>query len=102
MHAQEARVARPPGGTVLDTYITAIAGVLADAERYVKRETVRLRINRMNVLVESADEPADELELSEVTIGNRPPRVVVLVRYPRAELHTERMRLDAAQHSLRR
>lgn len=102
MHAQEARAARRPGGTRLEGYIDAIAAVLSEAERYVKRETVRLRINRMNVLVESPDEPADELILSEVTIGSRPPRVVVLVRYPRAELHDERMRLDAARDSLRR
>ncbi len=102
MHAQEARAARRPGGARLEGYIDAIAAVLSEAEHYVKRETVRLRINRMNVLVESPDEPADELLLSEVTIGSRPPRVVVLVRYPRAELRDERMRLDAARDSLRR
>jgi hypothetical protein len=102
MHAEEARAARRPGGARLDAYIATIAAVLTEAERHVRRETVRLRVDRMNVLVESPDQPADELVLSEVTIGSRPPRLVVLVRYPRAELRDERMRLDAAQDSLRR
>jgi hypothetical protein len=72
--------------TVLDDYIAGISAVLADPERYVKRETVRLRINRMNIKVESPDAPGDELTFSEVTIGGRPPRVVILTRFPRRDL----------------
>jgi hypothetical protein len=86
----------------LERELDAVAEVLGRAEHYVSRETVRLRVNRMNVLVGSPDEPADELVLSEVTIGNRPPRVVVLVRYPRAELLPESMNLDRAQNALGR
>jgi len=71
---------------VLDDYIAGISTVLADPERYVKRATVQLRINRMNIKVESPDEPADELTFSEVTIGGRPPRVVVLTRFPRSDM----------------
>jgi len=70
-------------------------------ERYVKRATVRLRINRMNIKVESPDEPGDELTFSEVTIGGRPPRAVVLCRFPRSDLLAARTRLDEAQQSLR-
>ncbi|MCK7578054.1 MAG: hypothetical protein MZV65_21445 [Chromatiales bacterium] len=53
----------------------------------MKRETVRLRINRMNILARIA-RPSRPTSWSfpEVAIGNRPPRVVVLVRHPRAEL----------------
>jgi len=87
--------------TMLDDYIAGISAVLADPERYVKRETVRLRINRMNIKIESPDEPGDELTFSEVTIGGRPPRAVILTRFPRSDLLAARTRLDEAQQSLR-
>jgi hypothetical protein len=87
--------------TVLDGYIAGISAVLSDPERFVKRETVRLRINRMNIKVESPDAPADELTFSEVTIGSRPPRAVILTRFPRRDLLEARSRLDEAQQSLR-
>lgn len=86
MHEREALALSRGETTVLDDYIAVIGAVLADPERYVKRATVRLRINRMNIKVESPDEPADELTFSEVTIGGRPPRVVVLTRFPRRDL----------------
>ncbi len=94
MHEQEALALRHGETTVLDDYIAGISAVLADPERYVKRETVRLRINRMNIKVESPDEPADELTFSEVTIGGRPPRVVVLTRFPRRDLLAARTDLS--------
>jgi len=97
MHEQEALALSHGETTVLDDYIAGISAVLADPERYVKRETVRLRINRMNIKVESPNEPADELTFSEVTIGGRPPRVVVLTRFPRSDLLAARTRLDDAQ-----
>ncbi len=86
MHEREALALSHGETTVLDDYIAGISAVLADPERYVKRATVQLRINRMNIKVESPDEPADELTFSEVTIGGRPPRVVVLTRFPRRDL----------------
>jgi len=86
MREQEALALSHGETTVLDDYLAGISAVLADPERYVKRETVRLRINRMNIKVESPDAPADELTFSEVTIGHRPPRVVVLTRFPRRDL----------------
>ena len=94
MHEQEALALSHGETTVLDDYIAGINAVLADPERYVKRETVQLRINRMNIKVESPDEPGDELTFSEVTIGGRPPRVVVLTRFPRRDLLAARNRLD--------
>lgn len=87
--------------TLLDGYIAGIGAVLADPGRFVKRETVRLRINRMNIKVESPDAPADVLTFSEVTIGSRPPRAVILARFPRRDLLVARSRLDEAQQSLR-
>ena len=94
MHEQEALALSHGETTVLDDYIAGISEVLADPERYVKRETVRLRVNRMNIKVESPNEPADELTFSEVTIGGRPPRAVVLTRFPRSDLLAARNRLD--------
>jgi predicted component of type VI protein secretion system len=90
------------GPATLEDYFVPIEAVLAHAEQLVRRETVQLRLNRMNVKVESPDEPGDTLTLSEVTIGRHAPRVVVLGRYPRAELLPERDRLDEAQWLLQR
>jgi hypothetical protein len=81
----------------LEDYVAHICDVLGRPERYMTQERVTLRVNRMNVKVESPDEPGDELTFSEVTIGRRPPRVVVLARYPRADLLPERDRFDEAQ-----
>jgi hypothetical protein len=97
MHEQEALALSHGETAALDDYLDGISAVLADPERYVKRETVRLRINRMNIKVESPDEPGDELTFSEVTIGGRPPRVVVLIRFPRHDLLAARTRLDEAR-----
>jgi len=101
MREREALATGRGDATLLDDYIAGISAVLADPERYVKRETVRLRINRMNIKVESPDAPADELTFSEVTIGSRPPRAVILTRFPRSDLLAARSRLDEAQQSLR-
>lgn len=101
LHGQEAAAPVHGDATVLDGYIAGICAVLADPERYVKRETVRLRIDRMNVKVEAPDAPADELTFSEVTIGSRPARMVILARFPRRDLLAARSRFDEAQQSLR-
>ena len=90
MREQEAFAINHGETAVLDDYLAGISAVLGDPERYVTRETVRLRVNRMNVKVESPNEPGDELTFSEVTIGGRPPRVVVLTRFPRRDLLTAR------------
>lgn len=87
--------------TLLDGYIAGICAVFTDPERFVKRATVRLRIDRMNIKVESPGAPADELTFSEVTIGRRPPRAVILARFPRRDLLAAGSRLDEAQQSLR-
>jgi hypothetical protein len=97
LHEREALSPLSVKTTLLDDYIAGISTVLADPERYVKRETVRLRINRMNIKVESPGEPADELTFSEVTIGGRPPRAVVLCRFPRSDLLAARSLFDEAQ-----
>ena len=81
--------------------IRSISAGLAAPERYVKRATGRLRMERMNIKVEAPDAAADELTFSEVTIGGRPPRAVVLCRFPRSDLLATRARLDEAQQSLR-
>ena len=41
-----------------------------------------------------SDEAADELTLSEVTIGGRPPRAVVLGRFPRSDLLAARTGIE--------
>jgi hypothetical protein len=101
LHGQEAHVPVHGDATVLDGYIAGIGAVLADPERHVKRATVRLRIDRMNVKVEAPEAPAEELTFSEVTIGSRPPRMVILTRFPRRDLLPARSRFDEAQQSLR-
>jgi hypothetical protein len=97
MHEREALAPIRDKTTALADYIAVISAVLADPERYVKRATVRRRINRMNIKVESPDEPGDDLTFSEVTIGGRPPRVVVLTRFPRRDLLAARRLFDEAR-----
>jgi hypothetical protein len=86
-----ARSAVTPGAasaapTVLEDNLDVIREVFGQPERHLRLESVCLRLDRMNIKVESVRSPAEELSLVEVAIGTFPARVVVLARYPRAEL----------------
>jgi len=93
-------VQQTPSRTTLEDYITQINAVLGQPERYITQERVTLYVDRMNIEHETAGDDAAPITLSEVTIGQRPPRVVILARYPRSELPLATDRLDEAAHLL--
>ncbi|GEM_PF-826226 len=93
-------VQQPRSMITLEDYITQINAVLGQSERYITQERVTLYVDKMNIEHESAHEGAAPIVLSEVTIGQRPPRVIILARYPRSELPQATDRLDEAVHLL--
>jgi hypothetical protein len=71
----------------LDGYLEQINAVLALPEEQVTLTHVRLRLNRMGIKVDAdSSEPAEELELSELSIGEGLRAITALVRIPRAEM----------------
>ena len=103
LHAGQPALDEARGRLVtLDDYIAIIREVLSGPDQYLAEKRTSLRVNRMNVKVDAPDEPADQVVFSEITIGARTPRVVVLGRYPRTELLPERDRLDEAARVLGR
>jgi hypothetical protein len=90
--ALEAGDARMP----LDDCIAHIGAVLSRPELHLAEKRTSLCINRMNMKVDVAGEPSEQVVFSEIVIGARAPRVVVLGRFPRSELPPERDRPDGA------
>jgi len=86
--------------TTLEDYITCINEVLGHPEAHLMQKQVSLRVNRMNIKVYSPSEAGDQLRFTEITIGRRTPRVVLLGRFPRADLLPERDPLDEAERLL--
>jgi hypothetical protein len=74
----------------LDDCITHIGEVLSHPELHLAEKRTSLRVNRMNVKIDAASEPSEQVVFSEIIIGARPPRVVVLGRFLRSELLPER------------
>jgi hypothetical protein len=71
----------------LDGYIEQIKAVLALPEEQVILTHVPLRINRMGMKVEAgASEPAEDLDLTELSIGEGLRATIEMVRIPRAEM----------------
>lgn len=71
----------------LDGYLEQINAVLALPEEQVILTHVPLRINRMGMKVEpGSSEPAEELDLAELSIGEGLRAIIALVRIPRAEM----------------
>jgi hypothetical protein len=71
----------------LDDYIAQIDAVLGQPQAQVAIEHVRLRVSRTGVRVDAASpEPADDLELVELALGDGLRATIRLVRVPRAEM----------------
>lgn len=60
--------------------------VFSSPEKFVRLEQSTLRLNKMGIKIgESVRQPANTLNLTEVSIGVQPPRVVTLAKFPRDE-----------------
>ena len=85
----------------LDGYIEQMNAVLGQPERHVTLQAQPLRLNRMGVKVDpGSSEPADDLDLAELCIGEELRATVTLVRIPRAELPPRQDWLAQAERAL--
>jgi hypothetical protein len=83
------RAARNPSQApqTLEEQLGFVSDVLRKPDQFVSGGFQRLRLSHLGVRVEQdSTEPACELDIAEIRIANREPRVAALVRFPRAEL----------------
>ena len=84
-----------------DRTIGEIDAVLAKPEEQVALARVPLRINRMGIKVEAgSSEPAAELDLTELALGDGLRATVALVRIPRSELPPKEDLVAQAERTL--
>jgi len=68
-------------------YLRKLGKVLSEPTQLLKLNENMLRINKLGIkLAEDSIEDANELNLKEVKVGERPTRIVLIVRYPRSEI----------------
>jgi hypothetical protein len=69
-----------------------VTEVFTKPDSFVTVREIKLRLNKMGVkLSDDSSEPCNNLDLTEVEIGNDPPRVVSLASFPREELQPRKM-----------
>ena len=88
--------------SMLDGYIGHINAVLAHPEQQVGMERVHMRVNLLGVKVDAptSDEPTNELELTDLFIGEGLRATIALVRIPREELAPKEDLLAQAERFL--
>ncbi len=70
-----------------DDALEQVSEVIGHPDQVIKYERVHIKINKLGVkLKEGSHEPANEIDLAEITFGDSPSRVVVLTRYPRSDI----------------
>ena len=75
---------RPP---TLQDHLAFVSDVLLYTEQFISASSHNLHLTHMGIKVdEESNEPAYKLDLTEIRIGNKEPRVAALVRFPRCEL----------------
>ena len=85
----------------LDGYIEQIEQVFAHPERHVALTRAEVRLSRMNIKVGAqSEEPAHNLTLAELRVGDRVDAVVAFVRCPRSEMPPVEDRLAQAERFL--
>jgi hypothetical protein len=85
----------------LDGYIRQINAVLGDPAAQVALASVHLRVSRTGVEVDAASpEPADDLDLTDLTLGDGLCATIRLVRVPRAEMPPREDQLARAARML--
>lgn len=82
----ETELARTPLATpqaALEQVIT----VFSNPEDFVRMRKLALRLNKMGILIEGeTKQPCNDIDLTEVTIGESSPRIVTLARFPKCEI----------------
>jgi hypothetical protein len=72
-----------------EIYLNELARILDEPTRLLNLHETMLRISKLGIMLdEEMMEDVNELQLQEVKIGERPIRIVLLVRYPRSEMMT--------------
>ena len=75
---------RPP---TLQDHLAFVSDVLLYADQFISASFQHLHLTHMGIKVDQeSNEPAYELDITEIRIGNKEPRVAALVRFPRCEL----------------
>ncbi|MEA3411069.1 MAG: hypothetical protein U9R74_05960 [Pseudomonadota bacterium] len=70
-----------------DDLLQFLADTLSDPGKFIRMQTRSLRLNRMGTRIEGdSSEPGYDLDVSEISVASREPRVSAMVRFPRAEL----------------
>ncbi|MEN8130939.1 MAG: hypothetical protein ABFS45_12250 [Pseudomonadota bacterium] len=70
-----------------DDALEQVNEVIGHPDQVIKYERVHMKINKLGVkLKEDSHEPANEIDLAEITFGDSPSRVVVLTKYPRSDI----------------
>lgn len=65
--------------------------VFSSPEKFVRLAQSTIRLNKMGIKIsESTRQPANTLNLTEVSIGEQPARVVTLAKFPRDEFLSQR------------
>lgn len=87
----------------LDRELEHVRTVFAHPERHLAVSTRRLRLNRMNVVVEGEDaEEGEELEFRIASVPTMPPRIRAfsLIRFARTSMLPQRSVFDEAEQLL--
>jgi len=70
-----------------DDLLQYLTDELSNPGKFVRMQTRSLRLNRMGTRIEvGSSEPGYDLDVSEISVASREPRVSAMVRFPRAEL----------------
>ncbi|MGH9197968.1 MAG: hypothetical protein ACRD1T_19815 [Acidimicrobiia bacterium] len=87
--------------TNLENYVPHLNKVLGHPEQYLSLQDVRLRLNRMNILVTGrTEEPVHELSLTEATLRDGRRFVLLLVKCARDQLRSQKMLFEEAARRL--
>jgi hypothetical protein len=89
------------GLATLDDYLDRLVELLAHPETHFGLERVSVRLDRMNIIREGADESSGtEIEFTRGRRGDKLARVLTLIRFPRSELLEDGDRLREIERYL--
>jgi hypothetical protein len=82
----ETELARTPLATP-QAAMEQVITVFKNPEDFVRLRKFSLTLNKMGIMIgENSRQPCNEINLTEVTIGEGAPRIVTLARFPRDEI----------------